>query len=82
MPEGPRLKVEFVSPTGLQWGVFERPEGDWPAGGSGSFDFNVLENGVFRYEPSEFTASSWGHAAHTMDIVKLFGIPIYGVTAP
>jgi beta-glucanase (GH16 family) len=78
VPDGTRLDVDFVSPVGMQWGVFERPEGDWPAGGTGRFEFSDEDNGVFSYEPSEFTASNWGHDAHSMEITKLFSIPVNG----
>ena len=81
-PDGTRLDVEFVSPVGMQWGVFDRPEGDWPDGGLGTFEFSDENSGVFRYEPSAFTSATWGHDAHSMAITKLFGIPVYGSVAP
>ncbi|MEJ2382839.1 MAG: glycoside hydrolase family 16 protein [Xanthomonadales bacterium] len=80
VPDGSGLDVDFVSPVGMQWGVFERPEGDWPAGGSGRFEFSDEDNGVFSYEPSEFTIATWGHSAHAMDITKLFSVPVNGST--
>ena len=76
VPEGTRLDVDFVSPIGMEWGVFERPAGDWPDGGTGTFEFGGEDIGLFNYQPSEFTTSTWGHDAHSMDIVKLFGIPV------
>ncbi|MEJ2401227.1 MAG: glycoside hydrolase family 16 protein [Xanthomonadales bacterium] len=78
VPDGTMLDVDFVSPVGMQWGVFQRPEGDWPDGGSGRFEFSDTDNGVFSYEPSEFTASTWGHTAHSMEITKLFSVPVNG----
>ena len=45
---------------------------------SNAVEFSDEDNGVFSYEPSEFTASNWGHDAHSMEITKLFSIPVNG----
>jgi len=84
-PEADRVTVEFVSPVGMAYGVFDPDSVVREAGGTGVFEFVDRDTASFSYTPSNFTASAWGHTAiDALPLVKLFGIPApetYATTA-
>ena len=79
VPEGKQVEVDFISPVGMVYGVFDPDTVTRESGGTGLFDFSDEDNGTFSYTPSDFTTSNWGHTAiESLPIVKLFGIPVRG----
>ena len=74
VPDGQTLEITLFSPTGLQYGVWQRPtEND---GGTAVFNFSDRDNATFSYTPSTFTETEWGHTPITdLPLTKLFGIP-------
>ena len=75
VPVGQTLEVTFLSPTGMQYGVWQKPtEND---GGTAVFNFSDRENATFSYTPSAFSTSEWGHTTPIVDLplTKIFGIP-------
>lgn len=76
VPEANRVTIDFVSPVGMVYGVFDPASVAREAGGSGVFEFADRDNAVFSYTPSDFTADTWGHTAiDDLPLVKLFGVP-------
>jgi beta-glucanase (GH16 family) len=76
-PEGNTLTIDFASPYGMVYGVFDKDSVSRPEGGTGVFMFSDANNGTFSYTPSEFSVNTWGHSTITdLPIVKLFGIPV------
>ena len=81
-PQGTAVEIDFISPYGMAYGVFDPASVERPDGGVGRFDFADRDNGSFSYQPSEFTATNWGHTPiENLTIVKLFGVPVYETTA-
>ncbi len=79
VPEGTGVEIDFISPNGMIYGDFDPDTVGRPDGGTGYFDFSDEDNGTFRYEPSDFTATTWGHTPiESLPIIKLFGIPVRG----
>jgi hypothetical protein len=76
-PSDNTVDLAFVSPIGMEFGVFNSLTGDQtPAAGTGRFVFSDDRNGVFSYDPSSFSISEWGHSAITdLPVTKLFAIP-------
>ena len=75
VPVGQTLEVTFFSPTGMQYGVWQKPtEND---GGTAVFNFSDRENATFSYTPSAFSTTEWGHTTPIVDLplTKIFGIP-------
>jgi hypothetical protein len=74
VPNGQTLEVTFYSPTGMEYGVWQKPtEND---GGTAVLVFSDRENATFSYTPSSFTASEWGHTPiEALPLIKFFGIP-------
>jgi len=75
VPVGQTLEVNFFSPTGMQYGVWQQPtEND---GGTAVFEFGDRDNATFSYTPSAFSNSEWGHTTPIVNLplVKIFGIP-------
>lgn len=78
-PNGTRVEIDFISPYGMLYGVFDKGTVERPDGGTGFFDFSDESNATFSYEPSEFSQLTWGHAPiESLPITKLFGIPVRG----
>ena len=77
VPEDNVVTLDFVSPFGMEFGVFNPLTGDQtPPAGTGTFVFADDNNGVFSYEPSEFSTGTWGHSAiDELPVTKLFSIP-------
>jgi hypothetical protein len=76
VPEGDILNVTFTSPVGMIFGEFDPDTVDREDGGTGRFVFADEDTAAFQYEPSEFTAETWGHTPiAVMPLEKLFGIP-------
>lgn len=76
VPAGNRVEIDFVSPVGMIYGVFDPATVTREPGGTGVFEFTDRDNGTFRYTPSAFTGENWGHTPiEAMPLVKLFGIP-------
>lgn len=75
-PQGNRVEIDFVSPVGMVFGVFDPDSVTREPGGSAVFEFSDQDNGTFSYTPSGFSGSQWGHGAiEALPLVKLFGIP-------
>ncbi|GEM_PF-1191825 len=76
VPDGHRVEVEFVSPTGMVYGEFDRDDVVREPGGNGVFEFSDRTTGTFSYTPSAFTQAAWGHGPVTdLPITRLFGVP-------
>lgn len=77
VPSGNAIDLDFVSPVGMQFGVFDPlTEEQRPFGGTGRFEFTDESNGVFSYQPSAFSVNEWGHSTiEALPVTKLFGIP-------
>lgn len=76
-PEGQRLEVDFQSPVGMVYGVFDPESVVRENGGTAVFEFSDRDNGTFSYTPSTFSQSEWGHmdAIDSLPLIKLFGVP-------
>jgi hypothetical protein len=72
---GQTLEAQMFSPTGMQYGVWQRPTEN--PGGTAVFNFIDRDNATFTYTPSTFTETEWGHTTPITDLplTKLFGIP-------
>jgi len=76
VPEGNRIEVTFLSPTGMIYGDFDADSVALNDGGTAVLEFNDKNDGTFSYTPSEFSASVWGHTPiEDLPITKLFAIP-------
>lgn len=76
IPEGNRVEINFVSPTGMVFGDFSPGTVQRESGGTGLFVFSNSNEGTFSYTPSSFTESAWGHSEIVeLPIQKLFGVP-------
>jgi len=75
VPVDQTLEVTFLSPTGMQYGVWQKPTEN--VGGTAVFNFSDRENATFSYMPSAFSTTEWGHTTPIVDLplTKLFGIP-------
>lgn len=75
VPDGQTLEVTLFSPTGMQYGVWQKPTEN--AGGTAVFNFTDLENATFSYTPSAFTNTEWGHTTPIVNLplTKIFSIP-------
>jgi hypothetical protein len=75
IPDGQRLEISFLSPVGMQYGVWQKPTEE--PGGTAVFEFSNRDNAVFNYTPSSFSTSEWGHSTPIVDLplVKIFDIP-------
>jgi hypothetical protein len=75
VPNGQTLEVTFLSPTGMEYGVWQEPTEN--IGGTAVFNFSDRENATFSYTPSAFSASEWGHTTPivALPLTKLFSIP-------
>jgi len=75
-PEANRVTIDFVSPVGMAYGVFDPGSVVREPGGTGVFEFADRDTATFSYTPSDFTAATWGHTAiDALPLIKLFGIP-------
>lgn len=76
-PEGNQVTVDFQSPVGMVYGVFDKETVERPSGGTGVFVFEDRDNATFSYTPSEFSTATWGHTTpiDNLPLTKLFGIP-------
>ncbi|MGA9572851.1 MAG: hypothetical protein WBS20_02770 [Lysobacterales bacterium] len=74
---GNRVEINFESPVGMVYGVFDPDTVDREIGGTAVFEFSDRENATFSYTPSDFSKTTWGHLTPIVDLplVKLFGIP-------
>ncbi len=76
VPDGNGIDLDFVSPVGMEFGVFDPDSVDRQPGGTGRIEFSDDSNGTFSYEPSAFSVNEWGHTAvEDLPLTKLFGIP-------
>jgi hypothetical protein len=85
-PDENRVEVNFISPVGMIYGVFDpadKTDPD-PEGGTAVFEFSDANNGTFSYTPSSFSESTWGHTTSidNLPLEKLFGIPADAVFNP
>jgi beta-glucanase (GH16 family) len=75
--EGDTLEVEYEAPYGMIYGDFDPDAVIRESGGIARFEFIDERNATFSYEPSEFTASDWGHSAiQSLALSRLFVIPV------
>ncbi len=76
VPDGTGVNLDFVSPVGMAFGVFDPASVSRNPAGTGRVEFSDRSNGVFSYSPSAFSVNTWGHVAvDDLPISKLFGIP-------
>ena len=74
-PQGNVLEVQFESPWGMVFGVFDSETVERPDGGTGTFVFSDQDNATFSYTPSAFNISDRGHVPVTsLPIIKLFDV--------
>jgi len=78
------LEIQFESPVGMKYGVFDPDSVVREDGGTARFDFTDPDNGTFSYTPSEFTSLTWGHLSpiDSLPLVKLFAIPVSNSNSP
>jgi beta-glucanase (GH16 family) len=83
-PDGTRLEVEFESPFGMEYGVFDKNTVERESGGIGVFEFSDENTATFSYTPSEFSAESWGHETPiaNLPLTRLFRVPVSGSDEP
>jgi beta-glucanase (GH16 family) len=76
VPDGNGIDLDFVSPVGMEFGVFDPESVERQPGGTGRIEFADDSTANFSYEPSAFTVNEWGHSAvEDLPLTKLFGIP-------
>lgn len=75
--DGNTLEINFESPVGMQYGVFDPTTVTREGGGTAVFEFSDRNNATFSYTPSTFSDTTWGHTTPIVDLplTKLFGIP-------
>jgi len=75
--DGNTLEINFESPVGMQYGVFDPTTVTRENGGTAVFEFSDRDNATFSYTPSAFSTSQWGHMTPIVNLplVKIFGIP-------
>jgi beta-glucanase (GH16 family) len=75
--DGNRVEMNFQSPVGMQFGVFDPDSVEREDAGTAVFEFSDPDNATFSYTPSEFSINTWGHTViESLPLVKLFGIPV------
>ena len=75
VPEGDILDVEFHSPVGMKFGVFDKDSVVREDAGTGRFAFTDENIATFQYTPSPFSVANWGHSSISfMPLEKLFGV--------
>lgn len=71
------LEVQFESPHGMQYGIFDPGSVEREDGGTARFEFIDAENATFNYTPSEFSTQSWGHTPiESLPLIRLFTVPV------
>ena len=71
------LEVQFESPYGMQYGVFDPDSVIRENGGTARFEFSDAQNATFSYTPSEFSVQSWGHTPiESLPLNRLFTVPV------
>jgi len=75
-PVDNRVEVTFVSPVGMEYGVFDPNSVVREDGGTAVLEFSDRNNATFSYTPSAFSASNWGHTTpiESLPLEKLFGL--------
>jgi hypothetical protein len=78
------VEINFKSPVGMQFGIFDPDSVTREQGGTGVFVFSDRDNGTFSYTPSTFSGSNWGHVTpiDELPITRLFVIPADGHYVP
>ena len=76
VPEHNRVTIQFQSPYGMMFGMFDPDSVIREDSGIGIFEFDDKNNASFDYTPTEFSVSHWGHSAiDSLPLSKLFGVP-------
>ncbi len=58
--DGNTLEINFESPVGMQYGVFDPATVTRENGGTAVFEFSDRDNATFSYTPSAFSTSRMG----------------------
>jgi hypothetical protein len=77
VPDGKEVVINFDSPVGMIYGVFDPDSVTREVGGVAVFTFSDRNNATFSYEPSTFSETTWGHTTpiENLPLIKAFGIP-------
>jgi len=73
-PDGNGVEIELTAQYGMIYGEFVPTTVQRPDAGVANFTFLDANNGTFKYIPSAWTITNFGHSNIEMPITKLFDV--------